>query len=279
VALALLSLQIPLLGFRWWLALRALGEAVPLRVMVRVNTASNLMNFLLPGQFGEIAGSYWLARNGHARGVSAFGAVVGAKALGGVVNALAGGFVLLRIGAGEHAAAMAGVLLFLLGVPLALFGLSRPAAGRVGARLPGRLGAIWEALSESLRGLGARPSTSLALLLASILKLALHTLAFHAVLRALSVGSTWDLDPAILVAVVNELGRPLTLHIPLALGGQELLTFSGLAATGVAPATALAAALLWKAVTLLEKGISLGVVSALSAGRDGGAAPSALSPR
>lgn len=86
VALALFLSQSVTVGLRWWVALRLCGYEGRLLSLLRANSASNLINFLAPGHFGEPASAAWLASTGRAPGPEAFGLLVATKAVGTALN-------------------------------------------------------------------------------------------------------------------------------------------------------------------------------------------------
>ena len=82
LALALFLTQSVTVGARWWVALRLCGYEGRFLSLIRANSASNLINFLAPGHFGEPISAGWLARTGRAPGAEAFGLLVATKVVG-----------------------------------------------------------------------------------------------------------------------------------------------------------------------------------------------------
>ena len=88
LALLLFCSQAITMAVRWWLALRMCGHRVSLVSCIRANSASNVINFLAPGHFGEPAATAWLGKTGRGPGVEAFAVLVACKAIATVLNLL-----------------------------------------------------------------------------------------------------------------------------------------------------------------------------------------------
>ncbi len=85
-ALALTVSQTLWMGLRWWAGMRLLGHPASFVSILRANCASNVINFVAPGHFGEPLASAWLGRTDRAGGVEAFSVLVGCKAIGTLLN-------------------------------------------------------------------------------------------------------------------------------------------------------------------------------------------------
>ena len=291
-ATGVLCLQIPLLGFRWWLALRWMGQPASLPVMIRVNTASNVVNFVVPGHAGEAVTSWWLARSGHGDAVTAFSAVIACKVIGSAVNLLVAAGLLMAVGYGGRTPLVALGLGLGVAAGVGVAAVVQPGRGaRLGRLMAGLVAAptrrvmsllvgdargrataaglragierAWDRLWSSLGLLARRPGALAALTAVSLLKVAVVAASFHLVFRAVGIAADLGASQQVLVSVINDLGRFVFIHVPLDLGGQETVILAGLDAFGVGSAAGLAAALLYKVVTVVEKLLSVAVVAAL----------------
>jgi uncharacterized membrane protein YbhN (UPF0104 family) len=292
-ATAVLATQIPLLGFRWWLALRLMGRKASLVVMIRVNTASNVVNFALPGHVGEAVTSWWLSSTRHAEGVPAFSAIIACKAVGSIVNVLLAAALLVAVGYDQGNLALAAGLGLVVAAVLAIAAVVHRGTGSLLGRLlaacvagPARLlltpvlggerarllatrirsgaGRTWDRFRGALGLLARRPGALLALTAVSLVKVAVIAASFHLVFRSVGISVDLSAGGQVLVSVLNDLGRFVFIHVPLDLGGQEAVILGGLEALGIGGAAALAAALLYKVVTLAEKLLSVVVIAALA---------------
>ena len=115
LALALFLSQSLTVGIRWWVALRLCGYEGRLLSLLRANSASNLINFLAPGHFGEPTSSAWLATTGRAPGAEAFGLLVATKAVGMGLNLAVLLVSLPLLLAGPHTGAVSQAMLIAAG--------------------------------------------------------------------------------------------------------------------------------------------------------------------
>jgi uncharacterized protein (TIRG00374 family) len=85
-AMLLFVAQLFAMSLRWWVALRLTGYPARLVSCIRANSASNIINFVAPGHFGEPFAGAWLGKTRRGPGVESFALLIACKAVAMVIN-------------------------------------------------------------------------------------------------------------------------------------------------------------------------------------------------
>jgi len=267
-------------GLRWWLAVRLCGYPGRLVSLLRGAAASQVINFVAPGHFGEPAASAWLGRTGRAPGVEVFGLLVATKAVASLLNitVLMACLVLLVTEVDPEALPQAGLitaLAFALAAA-AFVAILHPGIAGWGTRLLARVTKI--AVSTVDRGEPAEPRSVRAsrwveafcgrfrasfVLLArspaalgatsalSVVKIASMMVVVWLLYSAL--GAAVSPAAATFVGTADAPGNMAAVWVPGNLGVQEAVHSSAAAgALGIEPAVAVSASLLVKALMVLH---------------------------
>ncbi len=265
--------QILTMGLRWWWTLRLIGIRVPLVTILRANCASNVINFVAPGHFGEPAMAIWLDKARGVRGVDAFTVLIACKVVATLMNLGLLLFCLpfLRTPATEGAMVQLGwTTAFLLGMTavglvVVLYPRIAYAGARLAASLVSRLlepmgrsgdkGERWATATESLIRrfrdtfalFTSRPTVLLAAALLSATKMV--TMIVVMMLIYAAFGTPLSAFAATFLETIDVLGNMVSIWIPANMGLQEAVhTAAATAGLQLEGSVAVAASLAMKVI-------------------------------
>ena len=280
-ALAIFVTQGLTVGLRWWVALRLCGHEARFASLLRATSATNLINFLAPGHFGEPIAATWLGRSGRAPGVEAFSLLVATKAVATTLNLviliaclpllLAG---TASAGAVRQAGLIAGAAALLTG--LAFGAVLHPGVAAWGARLAAtitrlilspldrgtgraervarRVAVLFERFRTSFVVLARSPAALAAVVGLALVKVALLVVSMALVYAAL--GHPLGPAGATFIMSLDGVANLASIWVPGNLGVQELVHASAASGgLGVPQATAVSASLVIKAMMVVHAAV------------------------
>ncbi len=260
LAFLLISTMTVTMGLRWWVAHRLLGHRGRLLSLIRANCASNVVNFVAPGHFGEPMLAAWLGRSGRAPGVEAFTVLVACKALGTLLN----GVVLLvcvplLLWETRPDDARSIVLVTAVSIAVALAGLAVLTHPRWA-----RIHPFVARFRDTLALFATSPRAVLAVAGLGLVKLV--TVVWAVALVYAALGAPLTPVSATFLMSADALGNLVSIWIPGNLGVQEAI-HSGAAVQGVGVdgPTAVAASLAFKILQALH--IAVGGLLFVALGR------------
>jgi uncharacterized protein (TIRG00374 family) len=260
-AMLVFSLQIPLLGVRWWVGLRLISMRADLLALIRASSGAGFLNFFGPGHLGEPLAAHWLETTGRGPGPEAFGVLVATKAVATMAAFVTLGATLAVIGT-ERRLTLALLILGLGTVTLAAWvalvsdrfsqGALRWVARalRPFPRVTPFLESA-ERIAHRFRSpfqiYSARPAALAVVLFISLVKMGVVTCSIREVYA--SVGHSVGWLGALFMQGADSVGHLGSIWVPGDLGVQELvLTAAATSALSVPGPQAAAAAVLQKLV-------------------------------